>query len=125
MTSHLHMLARTDGEPMSNIMRDFQKFTATKLIEELNQAGESRREWMLRLFCDAGSPLKRITNYKVWQDGNHPILLTKRKFVWQKLEYIHNNPVVEEIVAEPAHYLNSSARDYEGGKGYLEVVLLQ
>ena len=34
-------------------------------------------------------------------------------------------PVAEEIVVEPAHYLNSSARDYEGGKGYLDIEFIE
>lgn len=34
----------------------------------------------------------------------------------EKMEYIHNNPVAEEIVAEPEHYLYSSAGDYYYGK---------
>jgi hypothetical protein len=49
----------------------------------------------------------------------------KGKFTRQKLDYIHNNPVAEEIVGEPGHYLYSSARDYEGGKGYLEIEFIE
>ena len=53
---------------------------------------------------------------------NHPELLTKAKFTRQKLDYIHNNPIAEEIVDEPANYLYSSARDYyTNGKGYLAI----
>ena len=39
----------------------------------------------------------------------------------QKLDYIHNNPVEAGSVAEPEHWLYSSAIDYSGGKGLLEV----
>ncbi len=42
----------------------------------------------------------------------------------QRLEYIHNNPVVEEIVREPSDYLYTSARNYNGGKGLSEVELI-
>ena len=125
MTSHLHMIVRTEKEPLPRIMGDFKKFTSSALIKAIDQTGESRREWMLRLFGEEADSLRRIVNYKVWQDGNHPILLTKRKFSRQRLEYIHNNPVVEEIVSEPAHYLYSSARDYEGRKGLIEIELLR
>ena len=34
------------------------------------------------------------------------------------------NPVENEIVDEPEHYLFSSARDYVGSKGLLGVALL-
>lgn len=40
----------------------------------------------------------------------------------QKVDYIHMNPVVAEIVAEPHHYLYSSAIDYSGRKGLIDVI---
>jgi hypothetical protein len=44
--------------------------------------------------------------------------------VREKLEYIHNNPVRAGIVELPEHYLYSSARNYAGIKGLLEVEIL-
>ena len=78
---------------------------------------------MLDLFGEVADGLQRISEYKVWQDGNHPILLNTPKLLDQKLDYIHNNPVAEEVVSEPEHYLYSSARDYctTNLKGLLEI----
>ena len=39
----------------------------------------------------------------------------------KKLDYIHNNPVTAGYVAEPHHWLWSSARDYLGENGLLEI----
>ncbi len=39
----------------------------------------------------------------------------------QKLNYIHNNPVKAEIVWQAASYRYSSAIDYAGEKGLLNV----
>ena len=39
----------------------------------------------------------------------------------QKLDYIHENPVKEGIVQKPEDYLYSSARDYAGMKGLVEI----
>ncbi len=41
-----------------------------------------------------------------------------------RLNYIHNNPVKAMIVEEPEHYLFSSARDYSGVKGLVEIELM-
>ncbi len=38
---------------------------------------------------------------------------------------VHNNPVVAGIVSEADHYLHSSARDYLGTKGVLDVEILK
>ena len=42
----------------------------------------------------------------------------------QKLDYIHNNPVVAGFVSQAEHWRYSSAMDYYGGKGMLEIDLL-
>jgi len=39
----------------------------------------------------------------------------------QKLEYLHMNPVLSGFVDRPETYLYSSARDYAGEKGLLDI----
>jgi len=39
----------------------------------------------------------------------------------QKIEYIHNNPVRRGYVDEPHDWRYSSARNYEGKEGLLEI----
>ncbi len=41
-----------------------------------------------------------------------------------KLNYIHNNPVKEGIVEIAEYYLYSSAKDYTGLKGLINITLL-
>jgi hypothetical protein len=64
-------------------------------------------------------------NFQFWQQDNHPVQLTTPKFTHQKLDYIHNNPVVAGYVDKPEEYSYSSARDYYGtGKGLLNIILI-
>ncbi len=42
----------------------------------------------------------------------------------QRLNYLHNNPVKDGIVFEAHHYMWSSAIDYSGGKGLLDIEFL-
>ena len=44
-------------------------------------------------------------------------------FYRQKLDYIHENPVRQEIVARAEDYLYSSARNYAGMDGLLKVIV--
>ena len=126
MPSHLHMIVSTKQEKLSDIMRDFKKFTAKELIKTMERINESRKDWILELFGEVADHLKRVSNYKVWQDGNHPELLYSAKFTKQKLDYIHDNPVADEMVDEPEEYRYSSARDYYSKrKSYLEVEIIE
>ena len=41
--------------------------------------------------------------------------------MWQKIEYTHSNPVERGFVDEPIHWRWSSARNYAGQQGLVEV----
>ena len=54
---------------------------------------------------------------------NHPEELDGNIMIDQKIDYIHNNPVTAGIVDQAEAYLSSSARDYAGVQGLLEIKL--
>jgi|WetSurMetagenome_2_1015567.scaffolds.fasta_scaffold351124_2 putative transposase len=124
MPSHLHLIARADENfKLSDILRDFKKYTSKAIIKQILDEPESRREWILDYFEKAGENLKSIKNYKFWKEGNHPEEIISNKFFNEKLDYIHNNPVKELIVEKPEDYIFSSARNYAGLDNYLEIVI--
>lgn len=124
MSSHLHMIISSEGAPLAAILRDLKKYTSKQLVKTIGEINESRSQWLLRAFSKAAQDIKRVKHYKVWQDGNHPVLLDTNKMLEERLRYIHYNPVEAELVDEPEYYWYSSARDYAGQKGLLEVCLL-
>ncbi len=125
MTNHFHMIVSSrPGISLSDIMRDFKKFTSKALVKEISEISESRKNWMLKRFEYVGKYSNRIKYFKFWQDGLHAMELTSNNLIDQKLDYIHNNPVTAEIVCNPEDYLYSSARDYIGEKGLLDIELL-
>jgi hypothetical protein len=89
-------------------------------MKEIINEPESRRDWMLDYFMNAGHADK--SNYKLWQEGNHPEEINSNGYFNEKLEYIHNNPVKELIVERPEDYYFSSARNYAGLDSTLEIV---
>ena len=126
MTNHLHMVTsvRDDRQTISDILRDFKKYTSKKIIANMEEnPEESRKVWMLDRFWFVGNNDKKIKNYKFWQDGNYVEQIFSYEFLKQKVNYIHTNPVRQEIVERPEDYLYSSARDYAGRKGPLKVIV--
>ncbi|MGB5698939.1 REP-associated tyrosine transposase [Muriicola sp.] len=125
MPSHVHLLCKAEeGSVLSDIMRDFKKHTSKKIIQNIMEFPESRREWMLDHFKKACQHLKRGQKYKVWQDGYHAQIAKSNWFIKQKVQYKHNNPVAEKIVASPEDYVFSSARNYSELENELEVTLI-
>ncbi|WP_423147163.1 REP-associated tyrosine transposase [Rubrolithibacter danxiaensis] len=126
MTSHVHLIIGTSGNKMEDILRDFKSFTSGSLKNAIREhPTESRKEWLIWMMERAGKKNSNNTGYQFWQQGNHPIELWDNYMVEQKLEYLHANPVVAGFVDVPEAYLYSSARDYSGGKGLLEIKHIQ
>jgi len=125
MTNHIHLMVNAN-EPflLKDVIRDFKKHTAKKILTQIEQEPESRREWMLSLFAINAATSKKHKNYRFWQEGNHAIELFSEKFVWDKINYIHNNPVEAGFVNEPQEWVYSSATNYYGLKSILEVECL-
>ena len=97
-------------------------FTSTKLHKAiLEHPQESRREWMLWMMERAGKRNGNNKDFQFWQQHNQPIELNTNELMQQKLDYIHNNPLVSGFVENPEDWLFSSARDYCGGKGLVEI----
>ncbi|MEZ4911819.1 MAG: hypothetical protein R2774_13275 [Saprospiraceae bacterium] len=80
---------------------------------------------MTNVFRNAGQNKANNKDFQFWQQDNHPIELFSPSVTFQKIDYVHNNPVVAGIVSEADHYLHSSARDYLGKKGVLDVEILE
>ncbi len=57
MSNHVHLIAEAaEGFKLQDIMRDFKKYTSKQIIKAIQEhPGESRKEWMLRIFREAGS----------------------------------------------------------------------
>ncbi|TKK71659.1 transposase [Ilyomonas limi] len=125
MTNHIHLIARAK-EPfqLSDIIRDFKKFTANQLLPLLQLPQESRSDWIMKRFEFAAREHQRNSHYQLWTHENHAVELFTPAFTQQKMEYIHNNPVRTGIVEKPEDYLYSSARNYAGLKSVLEIDLL-
>jgi REP element-mobilizing transposase RayT len=126
MTNHLLMIIGRNGEvKMEDILRDFKKYTSVQLIRAIeSNPGESRKEWMLAVFAAAAVDSNKHKRHKFWQSEYHPIELFYNEMIDQKLDYIHNNPVQEGIVEMAEEYLYSSARNYAGKRGLLDVVFV-
>lgn len=122
MPSHIHLIFRSGAGNPGGLLRDFKSYTSKRLQESIavnNQ--ESRREWMLWMMEKAGKKNSNIKGRQFWQQHNKPIELWTSEVIDQKAEYIHLNPVVFGFVNDPEHWKYSSAIDYAGGKGLLQI----
>jgi REP element-mobilizing transposase RayT len=122
MPSHIHFIFRSSLEQPMELLRDFKKFTAKKIIEAIeNNPQESRREWLLWMFERAGKKQGNVSKYQFWQHHNKPIELWSENVIKQKIDYIHNNPVESGFVTHAVDWKYSSARNLGDDNTILEI----
>jgi REP element-mobilizing transposase RayT len=111
MPDHLHLLVYPIGESavVSDFMRDFKRFTSGRIARQAELEGKT--DWIAQ-FRKSGEETKRAEK-KVWQDSFWEQFIYSDKFMRQKLNYIHMNPVRAGLVDEPGKYPYSSYRNYE------------
>ncbi len=126
MTNHVHMIISSNKEELSSIMRDMKSFTSTSLKKAIrDNPAESRKDWMMKAFFEEGIKNNNNNEFQLWQQHNHPLILNSNYLMEQKLDYIHNNPVKAGFVDKDVGFLYSSARDYEGEKGLVDIILIE
>jgi len=120
MTNHLHLIAQVrDGYDLSGLMSDFKTFTAKIILEDLGTESDIRRNWIMKRIREAAL----FDKLEVWENADHPVHINpeENEDIHEHLKQIHNNPVRNKIVELPPDYLHSSARDYAGLKGLVNI----
>ena len=118
MSNHIHLIITTKKEEnISDIIRDFKKFTSKKITTAIQTVPESRREWLLNAMSKEAKRIGRATYYKLWKDDNHAAAIDGVLIsIGERLQYIHENPVRNGLAANAWEYLYSSASDYQQNK---------
>jgi putative transposase len=127
MSNHVHLIARANDKQkktLSDIIRDFKKYTHHEMMPIIESDIESRRQWMVHQFKYYGKNNPNNEIKQIWVNNSHPEECYSDEFTNSKLQYIHENPVRAGIVKNPEDYIYSSASNYVGKGGIIEVELL-
>ena len=127
MTNHLHMMIQArDGYVIAEIEKEFKSFTTTKILEAIDTEPEARKDWMMKRFENFSNLLGLMKKYHVWQSSSSPQFIDLRKTdaLIENFSFIHDNPVRDRFVDAAVDYPYSSARDYAGMKGLVNITKL-
>lgn len=116
LENHLHFVAQAPD--LAKCVHSFKSFTARKIIDHLQAKGAERLLQRLR-FAKRAHKTDRV--YQLWQEGSHAELVCSAEVMRQKLDYIHHNPVKRGYVDQAEHWRYSSARNYAGQAGLIEI----
>jgi len=109
MHNHIHLVWQMIGEHRRNdVQRDFLKYTGQQILKHLRN---EHSPLLTELKVNA-----KDRTYQVWERNTLSIALWSTNVFWQKIEYIHNNPVRAGYCKYPEEYKYSSAEFYLTGK---------
>jgi REP-associated tyrosine transposase len=117
LENHLHLIA--SATELAKVVKESKSYTARRLIELLEHRAA---DVLLKQLRSQKLAHKTESDFQVWQEGSHPEQIQGDEMMWQKIEYIHNNPVQRGYVDDPLYWRYSSARNYAGQPGLIEVV---
>jgi putative transposase len=118
MPSHFHAIIKPVKLSIGKFLQSFGSLTAHKMIKMLQE--DNRRDILDILHKNKRD---KRSNYSFWQEIFTENIFTQ-KFLEQKLEYIHQNPVYtkEESFGDRSSYQYSSAGFYDqGAKPVIEI----
>jgi hypothetical protein len=99
-----------------------KKFMAKQILSlALNSSLESRKDWLKVVFEYHAKYNQRTETLQFWTHENHAVEMTSNEMIDSRVNYIHNNPVRASLVEKPEDYLYSSARNYAGLNGLIEI----
>ena len=106
LDNHFHLIISADE--ISKTVQGIKAYTAKQIIKLLRS---QRKYWLLNQLRLYKKGFKTTSTYQVWQEGFHPKLIRGSRMFYQKMNYIHNNPVKLGLVDRPEHWRYSSARN--------------
>jgi putative transposase len=117
LENHLHLIA--SAPELSGVIKSFKMYTARQIIDLLESQGAMV---LLRQLRALKRRHKTDSDYQVWEEGSMPKQIDRDDMLLQKLDYVHNNPVKRGYVDDPVHWRYSSARNYAGLPGLVDVI---
>ena len=124
MTNRLLLTLRATSDTTSELIEtEFNDFTTHKVLEAMDTEPEQRKKWMLeKIQCTPGF-FHAARPPKLWEEpADRKVVDTRRSSsMAELLENIHQTPVRERIVEISQDYLYSSAKDYTGTVGLVNI----
>jgi len=109
MTNHIHLISQAkESYKLSQIISDFKKHTTREIYKLLFK---DRRKYIINILNNSYYK-KQGYSHQVWQRENFPELIESEKFLEQKVNYIHINPVRKGYVIKPEDWKYSSTRNH-------------
>lgn len=103
MTHHIHLLVTpNEYQNISQLMRSFKSFSAKEMLPNLNDFELQQLQWQ-----------NGLNQRSFWKVSFRGLPIYSQEVFFQKMNYIHQNPVRAKYVEESSEYPWSSSQLYQ------------
>ncbi len=123
-TNGLHMLAKSrNGITLGDIIRAYRSFTTDKILEALETEPVLRKCWLMDKIEKSKGLFNQDKKVLLWQDDVTAITVDGSNIseIAECLYSLHQTAVKDRVVNVAADYVYSSACDYAGHQGLVEI----
>lgn len=124
-TNALHLLAKgRDGYNLNEIIQQYRRFTTDKILESLDTEPVLRKSWMMDKIEKSKGLFSSEKKIVLWQEDLTAITVDGSNIseVAECLHSLHQSAVRDRVVNIASDYVYSSAADYAGHEGLVEIV---
>lgn len=123
MPNHVHLILHLNKpENLNKIIANGKRFLAYEIIKKLKSQHNDNLLYILNEGCSKAER-KKGQLHKVFESSFDAKAILNHQFLFQKLDYIHHNPVVKKWNLAPyfVDYEHSSAAFYETNKEHASI----
>ncbi len=102
MPEHIHFINNPKDGDIDKFLAQLKPAITGRILEI---AVEQQNQRVLSWLYDDYQQCNRL-----WQDGKYNFHLYTKRLIWQKINYIHTNPILRKLVESAADYPYSSFR---------------
>lgn len=126
MPNHLHALIHLshNKDSINKILANGKRFLAYEIVKRLEDTGQYEISAILQKELTP-QEINRKKKHRVFEVSSDIKLCYTQKFLLQKLNYIHTNPISKkwQLAKMPEEYFHSSAAYYECGAQHQNVFI--
>lgn len=116
MSNTLHIVVKSDnGKDIQILMNEFKEYTSAKINVQLEEKNDANSKIIQQFLMKEGK------NLFLWEETDELVRMNDGVTIDKTIHDIHFIPVNEKIVESPEHYLFSSAGDFLGWNGFVNV----
>jgi len=113
MSNRVHLILDIREEELDTFLEDFKNYSSKQITNLIGKnENEYRADWLLHMLSYFGKYSKENNNFQFWQNDDQFIELRGTEQIAQKIDFLHQRPVVSGIVFRPEHYIYSSANPH-------------